>query len=720
MKQMNKILASVAVMLAAGGSVGEEVLESPAMRIRFAGADKGFAISRIENRLAGGQGFVDAPGNGEGFWSVTFAQTDSGTNVFTRLTSADVADKSVIRTPDGGARFCWKNMSLPGETNVADITATVSFDVAGASEWQLEVQNRSSRWALWRTIYPLLFRIMPEGKGDLLMPSKSLGAKVIRNYDSHMKTRKRFMHPSCYPSISAYMVGDAGLYFAAHDNDARIKETVFTVGMNAFFETPVENAGIVGKAAEGPRYPVVIACFRGDWWEAAKTYRKWALKRPCMRGRIIERPDFPRAMAETDIWALGGGKPARAQHVLARLDERLPDVVKGLEWTQWQAPPFLEQLPDIFPALPDISELMAKYKAKGFTFLPYLNGRIWDSANPDWDRAKENVTVDENGTAHMEKYNGRDYGVMCIGTELWQEKVSEMGLRNLNETGANGIYYDQITCSPAFPCYNPEHGHPIGGGKWWAEGYRKALTQVHEAYSAKNAAITSEQAGDFLPDVVDGYLLATVPLADDVPFFTAVYSGYLIYHGIRMMPGNTDEAFFAAHARQLIWGVTPGWIFSWLFEYPHFEPKAKIVVRMANLRNAAKDYLAYGSLLGDLKPLDDLKSCVFDFNDYASESVGALPTTTTRAELPAVIGTVWKSADGRGFAVVAANVSPADQTVRFKIPNGVQSFASRKVRGEPEPYLSVRDGVCTMTLLPHALVFIKGDDTGDSVGVCHL
>lgn len=716
MKRLSLVCVAAVACVAGTVCAAETVLESPAMRIRFADAEKGFAISRIENRLAGGVGFVQAPGNGEGFWSISFARQVAGTNVFTSLSSKAAAEKSAVRTPDGGARFRWKNMSLPGEPGVVDVAAVVSFDADGRSEWRLAVRNRSTRWALWRTIYPLLFSVMPDGKGDILMPAKSLGARLIRNYDSHLKTRKRFFHPSCYPSVSAYLLGDAGLYVAAHDDDARIKETVFTVGMNAFFETPVENGGVVGKAAEGPRYPVVIACFKGDWWEAAKIYRAWALKRPSMKGRIVDRADFPRAMAETDVWALGGGKPARAKQVLARIDAAFPDVQKGLEWTQWQEPVFLAQLPDIFPAVPGVSELMSQYKAKGFTFLPYLNGRVWDPANPAWETAKDKVTVDERGRPHTEKYNDRDYGVMCAGTELWQKKVTEIGLRNLNETGSNGIYYDQVSCSPAFPCYNPNHGHPVGGGKWWTEGYRQALQPVHAAYAAKNAPITSEQAGDFLPDVIDGYLLATVPLADDVPFFTAVYSGYLTYHGIRMMPGNTDEAFFAAHARQLLWGVTPGWIFSWLLEYPHLESKAKIVTRIVNLRHAAKAYLAYGSLLGDLKPLDRLETLSFDFNDYASESVDAKPIATTRAELPAVIGTVWKSADGKGRAVVAANLSASEQTIRFRVPDRVEAFAPRAVKGEPAPYFAIAGGVCTLTLAPHALAFLDGRPGADPLG----
>ena len=120
-----------------------------------------------------------------------------------------------------------------------------------------------------------------------------------------------------------------------------------------------------------------------------------------------------------------------------------------------------------------------------------------------------------------------------------------------------------------------------------------------------------------------------------------------------------------------VWGVTPGWIFSWLMEYPHLESKAKIVTRIVNLRHAAREYLAYGSLLGDLKPLDALPTESFDFNDCASESVDAKPISSTRAELPSVIGTVWKSADGYGRAVVAANLSASERTVRFRVPDVV-------------------------------------------------
>ncbi len=353
---------------------------------------------------------------------------------------------------------------------------------------------------------------------------------------------------------------------------------------------------------------------------------------------------------------------------------------------------------------------MSEYAAKGFTFLPYLNGRVWDSGRQDYAEAEKGAARDESGKAYTEKYNGRPYVVMCPGTRLWRDKVTEVGLRNLNETGANGIYYDQVACSPGFPCFDPCHGHPVGGGKWWTDGFRRALKPVHDAYVARNAPITSEQAGDFLPDVIDGYLLATVPMAEDVPFYTAVYSGYLVYHGIRMMPGNAADAFFAAHARQLLWGVTPGWIFSWLFEYPKFASKAAIVGRMGRLHKAAKKYLAYGRYVEDLSIEEKLPRIGFDFNDYASEADGAKPISSTRAELPVVFGSVWKSFEGKSWGVLAANVSDERRTVSFRVPGGVRSFGPHPVADEPAPECAVKDGVCTLTLAPLSLAFLEGND----------
>lgn len=298
---------------------------------------------------------------------------------------------------------------------------------------------------------------------------------------------------------------------------------------------------------------------------------------------------------------------------------------------------------------------------------------------------------------------------MCPYTQLWQERLIELGLRTLNETGANGIYYDQVSCSPAPPCSNPAHGHPLVGGSWWVDGYRKALEKVHRAYCVKNAPITSEQGGDYLPDVIDGYLFALVPRAEDVPFWPAVYSGYLIYHGTRVLPNNRDDAFFAMHARSAVWGVVPGWMFDWMLYGGGFPSKVPIVTQLGRFRRAVKRYMSYGSLVGDLKSLKPLPRVAFDFNDY-SGPMAKTPCDTTRAELDAVIGAWWRAADGGACALAAANVSDAPQTVRFSASAAGAPLVPVKIPGWPLPTVAQTDaGEVALTLAPRTMAFLCPD-----------
>ncbi len=86
--------------------------------------------------------------------------------------------------------------------------------------------------------------------------------------------------------------------------------------------TPIENAGVPDKAAEGPRYAVTLAPLFGDWWEAARRYRAFALRQPrCAKGPIRERPDFPRRACEVPLWINLHGSPDDIRRLLLRAKE---------------------------------------------------------------------------------------------------------------------------------------------------------------------------------------------------------------------------------------------------------------------------------------------------------------------------------------------------------------------------------------------------------------
>jgi len=51
---------------------------------------------------------------------------------------------------------------------------------------------------------------------------------------------------------------------------------------------------------------VVCGPFHGDWYDAARVYREWALTAPlCAKGPIHQRADYPEWLAKAPCWTLG-------------------------------------------------------------------------------------------------------------------------------------------------------------------------------------------------------------------------------------------------------------------------------------------------------------------------------------------------------------------------------------------------------------------------------
>ena len=134
---------------------------------------------------------------------------------------------------------------------------------------RLEFDNRSEKWALFSTDFPRLARVTRKGEADAMLPWKDHGARLFHKWEGSPKEIK-YQYLGHYPQVAAFFVGDDGLYIAAEDPDARQKTLFVGVGSSLRFHTPVEWGGIVGKAAEGPRYDVVLAPLKGDWWAEGK------------------------------------------------------------------------------------------------------------------------------------------------------------------------------------------------------------------------------------------------------------------------------------------------------------------------------------------------------------------------------------------------------------------------------------------------------------------
>ena len=157
---------------------------------------------------------------------------------------------------------------------------------------------------------------------------------------SPLTSGKSLEYTGCPPAMQfTALTGDGqGIYFAEEDGQANRKLLTWKAysgaagAGSAYSEKPdaqsppisgqaVQDADLLMFSIEHPvagwgsqkpsteyRSPgdLVLGPFQGDWYDAARLYRKWALTAPwSAKGPIHERADYPRWFLEAPYWTFG-------------------------------------------------------------------------------------------------------------------------------------------------------------------------------------------------------------------------------------------------------------------------------------------------------------------------------------------------------------------------------------------------------------------------------
>ena len=269
-------------------------------------------------------------------------------------------------------------------------------------------------------------------------------------------------------------------------------------------------------------------------------------------------------------------------------------------------------------------------------------------------------------------------------------------------TGANAVYYDQVAVARPFECYDESHGHPVGGGTWWTEGYRKMLEPMHETFSARNMPITSELAGDQWLDLIDGYLVCGAPHDDEVPFMPAVYSGYAIYFGSEENMCDPEDTFMSWQYKYFTWGVMPGWFDRWDIGEERFASQRSVIARLAKIRRAAADYMVYGSLDGEVDFVEKPQ-----VHEYKMNYLWRPTTWIDKVHQSDLHGTVWTSRKDSSRAIFVANAARSVRTVSFRLPAcGFEVVSLPETDGVS---YSEKGGIGTLVLPGSGIAFLKSN-----------
>jgi len=631
------------------------VLDGKGIRIEFDSAERGFGCLAIKNKLGEkevqfGSGASD--GQRLGFWAMKFWK-DGKSSPNRWLTNQSPSSRSFDIT-NGVARFYWKGLSLAEEKGVVDVTATVALSEDGESaQWRISVANRSKSWGLAELEYPVISRVVVTNTATALLPCGNMGGELVENYAQG--GRHEYPHGTVPVQTFSFMMDGVGLQFTALDGKGQNKAfDTRGLDMKVWYKCPDE--GQPG-AANAPDYAVETAAFKGDWWVAAKRYRKWALKQPwASKGPLKDRRDFCKKIGEVGYWMLCYGPNVRGY--VSAMKHMLPDVPLGVHWYCWHNSPFDVNYPEMFPVKPNIRDAAAWMKKNNVFCMPYINGSLWEDEIPSFTNARPSACKWPNGSLIMYKCgNGNSLVRMCPTTDLWRKTVAEMTAQLYDELNVDGVYLDQVSCSLPQPCHDASHGHKLGGGDFWTQGYRELMKPICEDSAKRGRALTSESAAEPYMDSFDAFLTWWGNNPRQVPFLPAVYSGYALYFGCSQAKNDSLDAYCALNGRFFLWGVQLGWT-TLLFEKGK-EKEVEFTHKLCRARMENLDCFLYGELVGELIPVGEVPTVDVKWNRDKVEF-----------KTPAIMSAVWLSDKGKRCAFIV-NISDKDEEFSFKVtPNG--------------------------------------------------
>lgn len=610
--------------------------------------------------VSGAHRFIRDPAEKPTLWRLVFRGEDGADHV---LDNTQVAPP-IIETGSGSLSLEWRSIDLPGEQGVVDVRATCDLPSAGDTALlRLYVRSRSKSFGLWSTVFPLISQL-GEAKVTDVAISRGNWGQLYRNAVEPVDGE----YPS-YRMPMQFMLlneGDSGLYLAAHDPGAMHKTFLYKPGEEFSVDTAPENMGIPGSGWESP-FPFAIGVYRGDWMTGCKVYRAWALEHApwTRKGPLTERTDVPERMKQVSAWIIGRHGPDAAVPTGIDFGKAIGAPV-GVHWYEWHQITFDRDYPEYFPTKPGVADGVAKMEAEGIVVMPYINCRLWDTQGEHYSTAIPYAAKEEDGSPVVEDYgSGTTLAVMCPTQEFWREKQLEIVRRLIEEVGVNAIYLDQISSAPPRHCFDKTHGHPIGSGTWWVDGYREMLNRIRKlcASGGRQVGLTSENNAEPYMDNVDSFLIWTPREQNEIPMITAVYGGYALYFASNRAFAGGDESFCLLQARDWVWGSQLGWEELDLLK-PEHTAKLQFQGRLARMRSTLSDYFVYGELLETLHPENEIPEITGTWNTWSGDK----PVT-----LPAVHAALWRGRNG-SVAVIAANADTNPHPFTFTLDAGTKTI----------------------------------------------
>lgn len=687
-----------------------------------------------------------ALGAGGGCWSVELTLAGKPRVILPREAGRVVAERVAKDQP--GVRLVWSEFAaVPGLR--VEVTGELTAE-AGVSRWQVAV-GKPATLALTAVTFP---RVRAgEKRGDESLAVAAWMGELIANPRESLAgpTRAGQRLAWDYPGrlslqcVALTATEGPGLYLACDDAAAFRKTFVARTdgqGGLAFEIVHLPEDAARGLARYAPAYGARLGTLHGDWVTAAERYRGWAREQAWTRDARRARGATPSWVLDTALWVWNRGRSEGVLGPATVLGRELGLPVSVL-WHWWHGCAYDVGFPEYLPpreGSESFRTALAAAQQQGVHALVYMNQRLWGLTTSSWrEQGAERFAVKGvNGGFRREVYNtftGQACVSMCMGTSFWRDTYAGLAERAVRELGVDGIYMDQACSSLA--CFDPSHGHPLGGGTYWMQGFRQLEGDIRDrTRDVRALALAGEGSGEAWLPHLDLMLSLQVSRErytapgegwEPIPLFGAVYHAVALPFGsyssltappydelwpketaptepLALLDQKYARQFYFEQARAFVWGQQP-MLANFRPEHLTARPnEIGYLLQLARLRQRALPWLRDGEFMRapELR-VGTVHSDMSRLSIYAGQRGGV--TAFTR-DLPRAVAGAWRAPDGRRAIAIASIV---DESITLDL-DAAQLFGVSPTgwdsewiddRGEPQPPLT-GEGRIRLLLPPRA------------------
>jgi hypothetical protein len=390
-------------------------------------------------------------------------------------------------------------------------------------------------------------------------------------------------------------------------------------------------------------------------------------------------------------------------------------VSAAVHWYYWHKIPYDNDYLHFYPC-DGFGDAVKELQNDGDIFImPYINGLLWDTRDSGLEDLQYSSVAlpatckGRDGKPQLYFYGNKEadgsdvrLAHCCPTTQVWQDKVKENLLRLAGEYGTKAVYVDQVSaCTPEL-CFDRSHGHPLGGGHWWSDGYCHMFESIHatlHGHGLDDVAITSECTGETSMSFLDAYPAWHHQLENQVPAFAAVYGGAIQMIGRdyragktyaertspRMNTTNEPAACRMKCAEAFCFGEQIGWFVPVITDEPDKFPFLKNAVQ---LRYHLRHYFYRGEMCRTPDFPVGAPTITADWNYFDSPLITA----------PVVRSGCWRILENgrtKSVVVIFANTASEDisSRVRIFLPDDFSVTSVYKILPDGERQPVVTDAI---------------------------